>query len=716
MNSRTGLSRLLPFMALSILLFALYGCASTSDSSYVVDTSASGEIEEVGGFSPEDSTTIIGGIVKEWRAFSVIFLMISIGLIALAYPLSTALDMPSLKAWADIELGEAFSTAFVVMFILGILVFVEILTQSIVVGLPGISCSGPAFCPVQVAEQYIGQYLDSSIAIYGDLFENAATAGKLGTMSTILGTNWMWLLYLSISAKITPHFMIEVTTAGQEMQFLMGMRDALIFQQFILRHVSATLAPMALMLGIVMRTFFATRKLGGLLMAFGIGFLLAFPLSYALAMFTLHNTIYGASVTGGDVTNEFCTQSCLQLPPMAYDNFGERYTSSELREAFPQGTMEDEEYTEMIYDFIAGEHCELIELPDGSPGEECTPVTATMHSDVTGTDIITCGQYGDICPQQCRAMPYPNYNVECASSMTEYQCRENVPEECFVVRYANMDDPVLGGLEEGDAPGGDDDTCPEKCRPLNALQKEGCDVGYGFVLWPEIETVSDADEVLEADGYLDNYMGEGGTSIRKKCKGCDGDSGIKHVLKKLKFKDVEENVTVIWEEGCPNYCRWISTTGRMNPGCDELCEGVPGAEEALEAWEAAAAEDEEGQKAIAQEQCYMIIPDEVFTSQDCLSCDYLIDPGFGSYPPLHHRCDKLCGGMKNVAAQKDSSSMKASTEGFEGPAEMKEITKLTVPAVVLPMLNIVITFIFIRALSPVLGGDIDIPGMMRMIK
>ena len=47
---------------------------------------------------------------------------------------------------------------------------------------------------------------------------------------------------------------------------------------------------------------------------------------------------------------------------------------------------------------------------------------------------------------------------------------------------------------------------------------------------------------------------------------------------------------------------------------------------------------------------------------------------------------------------------------------MKAITKVIIPALVLPMFNLVITFIFIRTLSPMLGGDIDIPGMMKMIR
>jgi len=432
----------------------------------------------------------------------------------LMYPLSMALGMPSLKAWAEVELGEAVSTILIVMFIIGVLVFTEVVTQGIILGVPELECQeGDRFCPVTIANEYVQDYLDKSLAVYDDLFESAIKKGKLATMSFVLGTNYLMLLYLSLSLKLFPHFMIEVTTAGQELQFLMGMRDALVFQQFILNHVSGTLAPMALMIGIIFRCFFMTRKLGGLLMAFGIGFLLIFPLTYALAMFTVHTTLYGTTTTGGEVDTQFCTSSCKELPPRAYKTSGgvEAYQRSDLLEIFPpEGCSEgytcrdgfcggknvagsaaecegdegyvdgfctdpsqqcetDEEYAKRINDFILGQKdCTIIGiLGEGEQKEvEVCNEQKSAVSPVSGELIYTCGVYDEVCPSICRTLPYPNSNPECASRYTEYQCREIVPEECFIIRFASLDDPIFGGMEEIDK-----DACPLKCRPLVGLKK-----------------------------------------------------------------------------------------------------------------------------------------------------------------------------------------------------------------------------------------------------
>ncbi len=751
--------------ALVALSLSAYGCVQESESKYIV-TEEAGETA-FGDFVPSESETAIGVIVNEWRAFSIIFVLISVGLIALMYPLSSALKMPSLKAWADVELAEAFSTVLIVVFIMTILVFVEVVTHGLIAGIPEFTCDVDTdrFCPITVANQYLQEYLEKSLAVYDDIFETAIKKGKMATMSVVVGTNYLFLGYLSLSMKLFPDYMIEVTTATQEMQFLMGMRDALLFQQFILNHVSGTLAPMALMLGIIFRSFFITRKMGGLLMAFGIGFLLVFPATYALAMYTVHTTLYGTTTTGGDIDNQFCTASCMQRSPQAYSTAGgtKTYQRSEIKELFPpegcsggflcrdgdcassvasdasvcnpdeefvdgfcidpsQSCETDDEYKERIDDFILGQECSItiVSLPMSDPLEieTCEPFYSEVSPE-TGKTIYFCGAYDEKCPPSCRTLPYSNTNPECASRETEYYCRETVPEECFIIRFANLNDPILAGLSEEDK-----DACPFKCRPLVGLKKEGCvDMsGYGFS-YSEEDTVEDVDEQMDADGYPDTLSGACAAKlpIFLKTFYCGPDEDASRALAVLGFKGLDDAESIAWQEGCPNNCRWVTTDGELGTGCSKsVCGDRPVAPGTL--WQTAklAADpdnyDLETQIAAAEESCYTIIPADVFTDTDCLSCAYLMDPGFASYPPVHQRCDSLCGKAKKVAVSSDSGDMETGIDGFAGPLEMKTITKLVVPAVILPLLNLVITFIFIRTLSPMLGGDVDIPGMMRMIR
>ncbi len=702
-------------------LFLLYGCADAEESQYVVGVNTEGDVVEYGGYNPGTSDTLIGSIVDEWRAFSVLFMLISIGLIALAYPVSSALDLKDLRAWADVEMGEAYSTALIVLVVIATLVFVELVTHAILSADPIFNCGGSRFCPVSVAEQYLQEYLDKTMPLYQDLMSESVRYGKLATWSLIAGTNYMYLGYLSVSMKPIPFFLIKSTSATQELQFLMGMREALFFQQFLLNHVSSTLAPMALLLGIIFRSFFITRKLGGLLMAFGIGFMLVFPASYALGMYTLHTTIHGTSVTGGEVTNEHCTASCRELPPVAYiPGETEGLSRSEIIEMFPitdffpqnpgesaeeyaeRLALHDAEYSSLIRDFLRGKECVIIEdvVDPSLPAEyheECTPVEYWDNDD--GDRIYTCGFYDELCPLMCRTLPYPNQNMDCASRATEFFCREHVPEQCFLTRFVNFADPNLQGMANEDT-GIGDEVCPKECRPLIGLKKEGCDVGYGFILEEDMD-VSDVNGIMDDAGYLDkpgtdSLSGSGGSDAKKR-------------LRKLGFEELEIGKMVIWDEGCPNNCRWISTSGElMDPGCETLCKEEYIPDDPEEIWEEAMhAHSVEDQIAAAEKSCIMIVPDKVFNSPECTSCSYLLDPGFASYPAVHQSCQKLCGSPTGDTADSNMDSELA---------EMNSVTSITFPALILPLLNLVITLTAIRTLSPILGGDIDLPGMMRLMQ
>ena len=49
-----------------------------------------------------------------------------------------------------------------------------------------------------------------------------------------------------------------------------------------------------------------------------------------------------------------------------------------------------------------------------------------------------------------------------------------------------------------------------------------------------------------------------------------------------------------------------------------------------------------------------------------------------------------------------------------GRAEIQNVAKLIIPAYLLPLFNIVATLVFIKGLSTMLGGDIEIPGISKV--
>lgn len=752
------LSALLCLIAFASLLLA--GCATPSEGEY--------ESEILKGQEKAEEGSLLGAIVQEWRLFSIIFLLISIGLIALAYPISTALNMQDLRAWADVELGEAFTTVLIVVFIIGILIFAEFTTHVFLFEsneFGDVCTDKKEFCPALVADEYLSTYLKSSEGIYEDLQKNAVDAGKLAGLTVGAGAQHWMALFISFSWKPSGNEMITVNMITQELQLLLVLRDALLFQEFLINHVSLVLAPMCLMLGIIMRSFFVTRKLGGQLIAFGIGFILVFPATYAISMYTVKATIYGAEGSGGSPGGEFCTYSCMKRPPVAYDkSTGEGFSWSQALSVLPMLSGEtEEEYDNRTDNFINGQICAMEEVAtgmedtdeDGWPDsivyemqEVCTPNPETEISNGTAT-IVSCGQYDEICPPMCRTLPYPNLDPSCASRMTEFMCRENVPEECFEIRYVNRNDPKLSGLQDYDFEG-----CPEECRPVIGMKKEGCQVGYGFLFTESMEeepatvdtkmfldgylygqhnpqTIHDMLELRCEEGVLKDALGV--SLVLQMLYGTDNCEGYADYVydhyntsalltKFAGFKDADIGKVIEWDMGCPNHCRWITRDGEEKGfGCSECnmtgnMDGTP-----QEIWEEAAAAaavgDLDGQIAAAEKTCVMIIPDVVFTDPStCAGCNYVLDRGFSSLPPVHLDCPRLCGMPQSIESKTDTDSLNSAVEGFAGPAEMKSISALIIPALILPLLNIAITFIFIRTLSPIIGGGIEIEGMMRFFR
>jgi hypothetical protein len=94
---------------------------------------------------------------------------------------------------------------------------------------------------------------------------------------------------------------------------------------------------------------------------------------------------------------------------------------------------------------------------------------------------------------------------------------------------------------------------------------------------------------------------------------------------------------------------------------------------------------------------------------DCpLDCTY--------YPAIRTDCSDVCSDEAlagPVSIGPDDFLKKL--PGAEGEPDVKNVGNLMVPGLVLPLFCIVIVVAFIRVFSPVLGGDIEIPGLGRII-
>ncbi|MFH1520058.1 MAG: hypothetical protein ABID61_00260, partial [Candidatus Micrarchaeota archaeon] len=83
-------------------------------------------------------------------------------------------------------------------------------------------------------------------------------------------------------------------------------------------------------------------------------------------------------------------------------------------------------------------------------------------------------------------------------------------------------------------------------------------------------------------------------------------------------------------------------------------------------------------------------------------------------PPINPRCPDLCKPSDRAPAADPSSLTKIGPDGLVGKPMIQDVSKYMIPVYLLPLFNIVATFIFIKSLSQFLGGDIEIPGISKV--
>jgi hypothetical protein len=103
-------------------------------------------------------------------------------------------------------------------------------------------------------------------------------------------------------------------------------------------------------------------------------------------------------------------------------------------------------------------------------------------------------------------------------------------------------------------------------------------------------------------------------------------------------------------------------------------------------------------------------PDQL--CEGCFECPY--DCTF--YPAVRTDCSEVCTdeALAGPASIGPSDFIKK-LPGAEGASDVKNLGAIMIPALVLPLFCIVIVIAFIRVFSPILGGDIEIPGLSRII-
>ena len=219
---------------------------------------------------------------------------------ALAYMFSRAFRQRHLEAWAKSEIYQALGNILLLGFLFGFLFFFTDPST----GLIGQLAKGNTVCAATTGDyphiDCVRTMLNNTRAALEDQAGSLLAVNMRVQMYATMGRFWdfsmNWPPYtsdplsLAVALQFAKGFRVSPfagvgligDSLGLLFQALFMWIASMIAQEFFLQLVRDALFPITLALGLIMRTFFFTRKLGGLLIAIAVGLYAVYPLLYIL--------------------------------------------------------------------------------------------------------------------------------------------------------------------------------------------------------------------------------------------------------------------------------------------------------------------------------------------------------------------------------------------------------------------------------------------------
>ncbi len=267
-----------------LLLFALLVLSSSFGCVKISSGGPGGILNVVG-------QVVFQNLFTQWQSAVLTAMMISAFLAILMYMASTIINSKELLAWSKSEFGQLLATGLIVA---NVFFFITTVNQ-LVYDHMGVSmgCAQAADCPIELGKTILK-------GIYSDVREMNRDILMVNNWFLII-SNMSFFVEFVIPPWPTFNF-APFAGLGVISDSLSATFDILIkimmlvkAQQYVLEMVQVALFPSFLFIGILCRTFFFTRKLGGLMIAMALGLYFVFPLSYVFAKDVAYATCLDAA-------------------------------------------------------------------------------------------------------------------------------------------------------------------------------------------------------------------------------------------------------------------------------------------------------------------------------------------------------------------------------------------------------------------------------------
>jgi len=645
-------------------------------------------------------------LVRDWKILSVAAIMVSIILVAIAYTIGIGLELPEIKAWAGNELVQIVANAIIVIMLIVSIAFIDVLVVGIVMssGINIADCSDPSTsCLQAVTREYLAEHIAAAEDDAKNTIKNNVDAAGMASRRLGLYCLTIYCAQIGLTSTIAGNYALDTDYYAIIFEYYTNLLASMNAQLFFVEQISFNMGPIILAAGIIARAFFFTRKLGGLLIAIALGVMFFYPGMYVFDWITLETTITGNK--GIESEEAHCPAECSKAAPLAYISGEENGGLGGMKEVYAA--------------FSVAERGKAAQIIDGSLAS-----ATGSNGTADGKTVISCnaGAYAN-CPQLCRELPYPASVVACINitSGAELACQQ-LPVECKVIRY--VPDSQINWNEYN--------KCPASCKVTPPLKSNCAEDIACIQSSPDCRLTYNDDLSWRPHKTAESLEIELRCALASHCP--------------ASTTATESCVFVLPRTGacndlcleCPAHCRIDGANpANMQPDCKEGDALKPAC-------------------AACVESCKVTIENIQNLSEDCGSCpdekrvltpslpsSYITgacDPSACPFdgdhrmaiprntcetclfteesymydPPINARCTDMCAPSDNVPVKDAGAHANIGEDGLVGKEEIKNIAKLILPAYLLPLFNIVATLVFIKGLSGILGGDIDIPGVSKV--
>ena len=253
-------------------------------------------------------------IWSNWQAVAITAATLSVLFASMAYLLSLIFRTKSLEVWAKEEVYQAVASGFIIA--------AAVLGVTLIVSTACILTGG---CPagkdhLDVAINVVENMKNKTVSQTEYLFQLSMRVGFIksmgkyydfslgpGSEECLVGAcptafGWAWYMWAGAS--------VIADSLDYAFSVMIPILSSFFAQLWLLKFIQHTLFPSLLALGILLRTFFFTRKVGGLLIAIALGLYTIYPLMYVLMGSYMDFTPRKFYYPNSDFTHDYAFISC----------------------------------------------------------------------------------------------------------------------------------------------------------------------------------------------------------------------------------------------------------------------------------------------------------------------------------------------------------------------------------------------------------------------